>query len=321
MGRRFAFLGLALLAVTAGLVLYVNWPEPPQERPADINEEHIKSPAYTATPVTKADLIARELVATVGMAPGQGFPAMLAWNPVLDIGEQGGFSLENLLHAHPLLFLELCADRFDRQVRGYTCTFVKKERIDGKLFPPGKNDYEVIHVACREHPFSVFFEWKEHARLAARALYVEGENDNKVLVKPRGLLSLAGIQEVALDDPRAKKTGRYPMSEFGMGLAIHRTVQSMRDAEAHGSLHLRYDGQVKIEELGDRVCYKFVRTPYSPLEEDALNELTLYIDRATWLQVGSVLRDPQGNLLAEYFFRDIVLNPPFSETQFTRKAL
>jgi hypothetical protein len=322
MGRRFARFGGALLVATAAAVaVYWSWPEPPQERPADITEHKISPAAYTAPPATKAELAGRELVALFALAPAQGFPGTLAWSPALDIGAQGGFPLHNLLHAHPLLFLELCADRYNRQIQGYTCTFVKKERINDKLFPPGKNDYEIIKVACGEHPFSVFFEWKEHPRLAARALFVEGANENKILAKPRGVLALAGIQQITVDDPRAKDTGRYPMSQFGMGLAIHRTVRSMHNAAARGTLHLRYEGQFKVEEVGDRVCYKFVRTPFEPLEEDRLNELTLYIDVQTWLQVGSVLRDPDGNLLAEYFFRDIVLNPPFSETQFTRKAL
>jgi|SRR5947209_8612346 len=319
MGRRLAFLGVALCVVLVTVAVYRNWPQPPEEQPAAITEHKVSSTPHTVAAVTKSEIIGRELVATLGMAPAQGFPAALAWNPVLDIGSEGGFPLENLLHAHPLLFLEVCADRFDRQVKGYTCTFVKKERIDGKLFPPGKHDYEVIKVACREEPFSVFFEWKLHRRLAARALYVEGENDDKILARP--FVTFMPVRMVAVDDADAKKSGRYPMSQFGMGLAIKRSVASMQRAQARGTLHLRYEGQFKVEEAGDRVCYKFVRTPYEPVEEDVLNELTLYIDRDTWLQVGSVLRDSEGNLLAEYFFRDIAVNPTFSEAQFTRGAL
>ncbi len=318
MGRRFVFVGVAILAVVLGVVAYRNWPEP-EERPADIIEDQIPQTAYIPAPATEGDMLTRQLVATLGLAPAQGFPATLPWNAVVEIGTQGGFPLANLLHDHPLLFLELCADRFDRQVHGYTCTFVKKERIGGKLFPPGKNDYEVIHAACREHPFSVFFQWEKKARLAARALYVEGENDNKILVRP--IVTLLPIQARALDDPQAKKSGRYSMARFGMGLAIKRTVAAMRTAEALGTLHVRYVGEFKVRQVGDRVCYKFVRTPYEPLEEDALNELTIYIDKETWMQVGSILKDPNGNLLAEYFFRDIDVNPEFDETQFTRKAL
>jgi hypothetical protein len=319
MGRRFALLGLFLIIAVGAVVVYRNWPQPPEEPPLPINEQQVQPATYTPTPVTKAELVCRELVASLAISPAQGFPAAFAWNPALDIGEQGGFPLENLLHARPLTFLELCVDRYDRQVHGYNCTFVKKERIDGKLFPPGKSDYEVIKVACREEPFSVHFDWKQHKRLAARALYVDGENDGKLLARP--FITVLPIRAVSVNDAEAKRSGRYPMSEFGMGLAIRRSVKSMREAQARGALHLRYDGQFKIEELGGRVCYKFVRSPYEPLEEDALNELTLYVDKETWMQVGSVLRDPDGNLLAEYFFRDIEVNPEFPETQFMRQAL
>jgi hypothetical protein len=39
------------------------------------------------------------------------------------------------------------------------------------------------------------------------------------------------------------------------------------------------------------------------------------------MQVGSVLLDAEGNLIAEYYFRDFELNPTFSEKQFTRENL
>ena len=39
------------------------------------------------------------------------------------------------------------------------------------------------------------------------------------------------------------------------------------------------------------------------------------------MQIGSVLKDTEGNLIAEYYFIDVKLNPEFSENQFTRSAL
>ena len=41
----------------------------------------------------------------------------------------------------------------------------------------------------------------------------------------------------------------------------------------------------------------------------------------TWLMVGTILRGEEGQLIAEYYFRDIHLNPTFAKDQFTRKAL
>jgi hypothetical protein len=322
MGRR---LLLAVLGIGVSLGVYFvwrGWQDPPEQDPSPI-VEHVVSPApVTAAAISEAELIQRQLAGAVALAPAQGFPGALSWYPLHDIGARRGVTLENLLHARPVAFLELCLERYEREVRGYTVTFIKKERIDGKLYPPGKNDYEEIKVAFREQPFSVFFDWKKHRRLAARALYVEGQNKNKLLARP--FLTFMGIQERDLNDPEARKYGRYTMAEFGLGKATQRTVAAMHKAEARGALHVRYEGMVTLAEVGDRVCYKFVRTPYEPPEEEGVYELTLYIDCENWLQIGSILRDAEGHLIAEYFFRDIELIPPhpeFPPEQFDRKAL
>ena len=87
---------------------------------------------------------------------------------------------------------------------------------------------------------------------------------------------------------------------------------------------MKYLGIERPKEVGNRLCYKFVRTPYDPpegLAKENLNELTIYIDMQTMMQVGSVLKDMEGKLIAEYFFREIELNPTFDEKQFTMDAI
>ena len=49
--------------------------------------------------------------------------------------------------------------------------------------------------------------------------------------------------------------------------------------------------------------------------------MTIYIDKETWLQVGTVLKGDGGKLVGEYFFRDLKLNPEFKPDQFLRAAL
>jgi outer membrane lipoprotein-sorting protein len=49
-------------------------------------------------------------------------------------------------------------------------------------------------------------------------------------------------------------------------------------------------------------------------------KLTIWIDCDTLMQVGSDLRDADGEFIAEYYFRDIELNPKFDDKQFTRAA-
>ena len=70
------------------------------------------------------------------------------------------------------------------------------------------------------------------------------------------------------------------------------TLEHMRKAKEKGTLHVRYDGIDRLDGIGD--CYKIVRTPYDSaegLEKENLNELTIWIDQRTLMQVRSVLKN------------------------------
>ncbi len=98
-------------------------------------------------------------------------------------------------------------------MNGYTLTMFKEERIDGKL-----QKLELMRVAFLEQPFSVSLEWLEGTRRAERALYVEGENDGRMLVRPTagwrlaarlaGRLGKDGIASVDVDGDDARQSGR-----------------------------------------------------------------------------------------------------------------
>lgn len=231
-----------------------------------------------------------------------------------EIGKDDTTSAEYLCQNRPLVFLESCLEHYKQNVRGYSCTFRKIERIKGIQRP-----LEKIEVQFREEPFSVYFNWMEGAGLACKVLYVRGENNNKLLGLP--ILKFLGVKERDVDGTEAKSTGRYTIDQFGIYLGAQRTLESMRRAEQHGGLHLEYKGMVSVPQLGDRMCHTFVRRPYDPVEEEGVNELTIFIDPENKMQVGSILKDVEGNLIAEYFFIDIKLNPDYAENQFTRAVL
>src|SRR5712671_3593138 len=90
--------------------------------------------------------------------------------------------MESLARTDPTAFLRACVRRYQREVRGFTAVLTKQELLGGKLGP-----VEVVEVAFREDPFSVFMKWRTPpAGRADRALYVEGTNDGKTLARPAG---------------------------------------------------------------------------------------------------------------------------------------
>ncbi|HEV3263023.1 MAG TPA: DUF1571 domain-containing protein [Gemmataceae bacterium] len=225
-------------------------------------------------------------------------------------------TMEKLAEKDPVAFLRYCILRYDRQVKGYTATLQKQERLKGKLYPT-----EIIEVSFREKPFSVFMHWLKNPRKAETVLYVKGENNDMMLVHPSGLAgSLVKVVDRAIDSVDARASGRYTLDKFGIKNGTLRTLAGWEAAEKRGKLKIEYLGKHRIKEVGDRICYKLHRV-YDKPENDGVAELTLYIDKATWLQVGSVVKDTDGKLIGEYYFRDLHLNPEFNKDQFDRSAV
>jgi Protein of unknown function (DUF1571) len=224
----------------------------------------------------------------------------------------------------PIEFLEECLLRYKRNVRGYTLTMSKEERIAGTLEPS-----EIMEVAFREEPFSVFLKWDKGARKAERVLYVQGENENKMLVRATPGWYLAaraagrvkdGLVVVDPDDEDARQSGRVTIKEFGLYNGLARVLADWEAARKKDALHVEYLGEQTVEQVDNRRCHVLRRTQFLKPERDGVTEQIVYIDKETWLQVGSVARGSMG-LIGAYFYRDVKINPEFSPNQFMRAGL
>lgn len=213
----------------------------------------------------------------------------------------------------PLNALEMSLKRYDREVKGYDAILYKQERIDGYLHKP-----EEIQVHFKEKPFSVFLRWLRGERRAKTALYVAGQNGGQMLVRPTGLILSRFVVSRDPEGSDAHQAGRYSIKEFGIKKSTERTLAAWKRARAKKTLHLEYLKIQTLKKLGNRPCYKYQATYDQP--EAGITRLTIYIDKQTWLQVGSVL-ELDGKLIASYFFHDIHLNPSFNPDTFTREAL
>jgi Protein of unknown function (DUF1571) len=238
--------------------------------------------------------------------------------PKLAEPAEGASALERLAREDPVAFLEQSLEHYQREVRGYHCILQKQERIAGKLQPK-----ETIDVYFREDPHSVLMRWQHGARKAEGALFVIGENNGKMLARPSGSLArriVGDVVERDVDGAEARQSGRYTLSQFGIKKGTERTLAAWKASRQRGKLQVEYLGEQVVKEAGDRPCYKLRRTYEAP-EADGVTELTIYVDKDTLLQVGSVLKGENGQLIGEYFWRDIQLNPSFGPGQFERDAL
>ncbi|HET6575022.1 MAG TPA: DUF1571 domain-containing protein [Fimbriiglobus sp.] len=245
--------------------------------------------------------------------------------------------LDELAKTDPVALLDALRRRA-AGLHGYKATLVKRERINGKLY-----DEEVIRTWVRAQPYSVLMLWDEGARevlgtATEGTLFVAGENNGKIKVWRPTARFLPKLLDIHPTDPHspARSASRYAITEGGLLHAPERTYRAWADVKAKGRLHTRYEGKRKVDEVGGRVCHVITRTadpptidPFQMTEPppdpsgrpaDTSKSVTLYIDAETWLQLGSRIINPAGELVGEYYFKDVELNPQFAPDQFTPSA-
>ncbi len=100
-------------------------------------------------------------------------------------------------------------------VRDYTCTFRKRERIDGRLMPA-----HVMDMKARAAPPGIYVKFRTPNK-GREAIYVAGRNGGKVVAHDVGIGKfLAGTMNL---DPRgsmAMEDCRHPITEAGIGALI-----------------------------------------------------------------------------------------------------
>lgn len=214
----------------------------------------------------------------------------------------------------PIAMIEAALKRYEKEITSYQCVLVKQERVNGVLNPKE----ETIAANYREEPFSVAMRWLDGHTQADASLYVQGENDNNILVRPRGWrkrLLLNGYVALPVDDPRVSENSRYGIQEFGLRKGMERTYLAWKQARNAGHFRAEYLGLQPVEEVNGRLCHIWERHCLTP-QEEGLTRARVAYDAETWLQVSSELWAGD-DLIASYRFRDVELNPTIEADTFT----
>ncbi len=95
------------------------------------------------------------------------------------------------------------------ELTAYTAVLEMQEAENGEL-PPAKT----VYIKIRRAPFSVYMRWHESNQ---EAIFVDGENDNRLLVKPpKGLAALKRVWRLDPESRMAKQSSRYPITDSGL---------------------------------------------------------------------------------------------------------
>jgi hypothetical protein len=247
--------------------------------------------------------------------------SVLAQNPAGQPAQDNQWSPElGQLTGHPL---EPALDRaykalkqIEREYKDYTCTLVKRERVDGKL-----TDYEYMFTKIRHEPFSVYMYFLKPEDMAGReVIYVSGENNGNLIAhEAKGIKALVGAVSLKPNAPMAMAGNRYPITEVGMMNLTRRLIEVGESDRKFGECDVQ---QVPNTKINGRSCTLIQVTHPVPRKNFRYHKALIYIDDELNIPVRFEAYDwpkQQGGppvLLEEYTYVNVKFNTGLSNSDF-----
>ncbi len=207
-------------------------------------------------------------------------------------------------------------------VKDYRCIYLRDEFIDNEL----KENLMILKV--RHDPFSVYMEWLgPKSKKNRKAAYIEGQNDNKVVVKDLLTIKLDPKKSIEMKESRHTilEAGlRNMMEQFQKGWAKEKELKLIEVTLQDATIKVKLpDGEV----ARDCVC---VTTVHDPKHKNKLvqngvrfRRTLLYFDKETSLPIRMEgydwpkgAKDREGQLLERYTYLNIKTNLGLADKDF-----
>lgn len=146
----------------------------------------------------------------------------------------------------PLIrFAEQQLGRIDGQIQDYTCTLLKRERINGRLSSQTHAFVKLRHQQIRDGavvvPFSVYMRFLSPADVRDREiLYVQGRNDGKLIARRGGRRFQSITVAIDPESPLAMRASGYPVTEMGIRNLLKRLIVAGQEELQYGETQVEH---------------------------------------------------------------------------------
>jgi len=218
-------------------------------------------------------------------------------------------------------------------VRDFTCRVTKRERIEGEL-----QDYYFIDMRVREQsvagaqatqPLSVLLEFLGPADVEGRrALFVAGQNGDKMLVRKGGKRFGYMVVDVDPFGPVVQRESLMPITEIGFPQLLDRTIRTLQqDVAADPSGVNTIVEHITTAKIDGRPC-QMLRITH-PQRRDGLQffSASMSIDSELHVPVRFDVYDwpeapgQQPPLMAEFTYTNVALNVNLDDAVFAPAIL
>lgn len=203
--------------------------------------------------------------------------------------------------------------RFSK-VNDYSCTFIKRERINGKLLAPHS-----MAMKARVAPSSIYFKFLS-PNAGREAIYVQGRNGGKLVAHDVGIGRLvAGTLHLDPNGSRAMEDNRHPITEAGL-------AHMLESLDKHWKVELKPgESQVTITDhilVGSRPCTQIETLHHERIKGLQFSKVRVFIDHELGLPIRFEAYDwpkrsgAQGELMEEYDYVNLRINVGLKEIDF-----
>jgi hypothetical protein len=268
-------------------------------------------------------------IATGSIACGQPAGAAPATGPGLV--PNGGLSTSNadagvasaVSGVHPLQpALDLAQQglaKINANIRDYSCTVVKRERIDGKL-----GEHEYMFAKIRQQPFSVYLYFLGPDSVKGQeVIYVAGHNDGNMLAHAgSGVRAMVGTVSLKPQSMLAMQGNRYPVTEIGVENLAKRLVEVAEHDKQFGECDVNFYPNAKVN---GRICTCVQVSHPVPRRNFRFHLARVFIDDELTIPIRYEAYDwpqeagGQPVLLEEYTYMNVKINNGFTDADFDPK--
>lgn len=199
-----------------------------------------------------------------------------------------------------------------KELKDYEAMFSKQEVVDRR------RKSTMMKLKFREEPFSVYLLFIEPNK-GREVIYVEGKNNNQLLVHETGVKALAGTVSLDPTSKDAMADNKYPVTMIGMRTMLEKIIAQWEAEGKFGETTVQYYPDAK---LGDVACTVIESSHPKPRNEFKFHMTRLYLDKETMYpvrveQYGFPGRnDKQPPLVEEYTYSQIKANPGLTDKDF-----
>jgi hypothetical protein len=197
-----------------------------------------------------------------------------------------------------------------RQVENYRAIFHKQERVEGKLM-----EEETVLFKFKR-PFKVYMKWVKGPYKGRELLYVEGWNNNRMMVRDSGI---TGMIMVNLDPKGslAMEGNRHPITDSG----LDHLMKLLRDHMRRGIK----DKELEFKKVGEETVYRRgtqrveILSPRNKAKDYYCYRATLILDLEKKVPIKVRIYDWEDNLIENYGYEELRFNADLSDGDFSSK--